>query len=29
MLISLVFFIGFLVFSTRGKRGKEALPDGR
>ncbi|MEN8007761.1 MAG: SCO family protein [Candidatus Krumholzibacteriota bacterium] len=29
MLISIVFFIGFLVFTTRGKRGKEALPDGR
>ena len=29
MIISIVFFIGFLVFTTRGKRGKEALPDGR
>jgi protein SCO1/2 len=29
MIISLLFFIGFLVFSTRAKRGKEALPDGR
>ena len=25
---SLVFFIGFLVYSTRKKRGKEALSDG-
>jgi protein SCO1/2 len=29
MLISLVFFIGFLVFTTRGKRGRKAVPDGR
>ena len=29
MIISILFFIGFLVFSTRAKRGKEALPDGR
>jgi protein SCO1/2 len=29
MITSIVFFIIFLVFSTRKKRGKEALPDGR
>lgn len=29
MISSIVFFIIFLVFSTRKKRGKEALPDGR
>ena len=29
MITSIVFFIGFLVYSTRKKRGKEALPDGR
>ena len=28
MIMSIVFFIGFLVFTTRGKRGKEAQPDG-
>ena len=28
MLTSIVFFIGFLVFTTRGRRGKEAVPDG-
>ncbi len=28
MIISIVFFIGFLVFTTRGKRGRKAVPDG-
>ncbi len=28
MIMSIIFFIGFLVFTTRGKRGKEAQPDG-
>jgi len=28
MIISIIFFIGFLVFTTRGKRGRKAVPDG-